>query len=165
MKKALQCTLLAYFFLSQSMYSQTKAANATAHAGNAVPARTATAPHQVFIQWNGLKGMRSQIFLDVDEKSKTGYCGSNANLGADLMLEMPGDGSVTLMRYTGNGDDWKWTPVEAHALLSSPVPETDRIEFDAAPLGSATKIAIQFRSLDKGWQPVSASKIFQWHPN
>jgi hypothetical protein len=80
------------------------------------------------------------------------------------MLEMPGDGSVKLMRYNGNGEDWKWTTLEAHVTLTQPEPGMNRVEFDATPLGSATSIKVQFRSLDKDWNPVSASRVFDWIP-
>jgi len=39
-----------------------------------------------------------------------------------------------------------------------------RVEFDAKPLDSATTLNLQFRSLDKDWNPVSASKILKWTP-
>jgi hypothetical protein len=122
------------------------------------------APRRVSIQWSGLKGARSQIFLDVDQKTSTGYHGFGAALGADLMLEMPGDGSVKLMRYNGNGEDWKWITLEAHVTLTQPQPGLNRVEFDATPLGSAATIKIQFRSLDQDWNAVSASKVFDWIP-
>ena len=102
--------------------------------------------------------------MDVDHKTSTGYHGSGTALGADLMLEMPGDGSVKLMRYNGNGEDWKWTTLEAHVTLTQPEPGMNRVEFDATPLGSATSIKVQFRSLDKDWNPVSASRVFDWIP-
>jgi Spherulation-specific family 4 len=122
------------------------------------------AARRVSIQWSGLKGVRSQIFLDVDKKASTGYCGRGTALGADLMLEMPGDGSVKLNRYNGTGEDWQWTAVEAHVTLTQPQPGTNRIEFDATPLGSATTVKIQFLSLDVDWNAVWASKVFDWNP-
>jgi len=73
--------------------------------------------HRVSIQWSGMKGLRSQILLDVDKTTSTGYRSPGTTLGADLMLEMPGDGTAKMMRYNGSGDDWKWTPVEAHVAL------------------------------------------------
>ena len=80
------------------------------------------------------------------------------------MLELPGDGSVNLMRYVGSGEDWNWKTVDAHVKLTQPETGTSRAEFDSAPLGSATTIKIQFRSLDKDWNVTSASKVFNWSP-
>ena len=123
-----------------------------------------SALRRVAIQWSGLMGARSQILMDVDHKASTGYHGSGTALSADLMLEMPGDGSAKLMRYNGNGEDWKWTTLEAHVTLTQPEPGMNRVEFDATPLGSLTTIKIQFRSLDNDWNPVSASKVLDWIP-
>jgi len=81
------------------------------------------------------------------------------------MLEFRGDGTVHLMRYAGNGQDWKWNIEDATPVLSQPQPGTNRVEFDAAPLGSAPTIKIQFRLLDKDWKAVSASKVLDWKPS
>jgi hypothetical protein len=54
--------------------------------------------------------------------------------------------------------------VEAHVTLTQPQPGTNRIEFDATPLGSATTVKIQFLSLDVDWNAVWASKVFDWNP-
>ena len=137
--------------------------------GKASPSKTfviedAPTPRRVFIQWTGLKGARSQVLLDVDQKTSTGYHGYGTSLGADLMLELPGDGSVNLMHYEGNGEDWTWKPVAAHVVLTQPEPGKFRVDFDATPLGSAKTVKIQFRALDKDWNVVSASKVFDWNP-
>ena len=123
-----------------------------------------SATRRTSIQWSGLNGARSQILLDVDQRTATGYHGLGTSLGADLMLELPGDGSVTLMYYTGSGEDWKWSQLEAHVTLTQPQPGMNRVEFDANALGSATAVKIQFRSLNKDWKAVSASKVFNWIP-
>jgi Spherulation-specific family 4 len=122
------------------------------------------APHRVSIQWGGMKAPRTQVFLDTGQKGRR-FIGAGTDLPADLMFEMPADGSVELKRYEGSGEDWTWTTVEAHPALSHPQPGTTRIEFDADPLGSATSIRIRFRLLDKDWNPTTASKVFTWRPN
>ena len=101
----------------------------------------------------------------MDQKTSTGYHGDARSLAADLILELPGNGSVNLNRYEGNGEDWKWKAVEAHVKLTQLQPGTFRVDFDATPLGSATTAKIQFRSLDKDWNVISASKIFKWSPD
>jgi hypothetical protein len=101
------------------------------------------APHRVSIQWGGMRATRTQVFLDTGQKGRR-FIGAGTDLPADLMFEMPGDGSVELKRYEGSGEDWTWTTVEAHPVLSQPQPGATRIEFDADPLGSATSVRIRF---------------------
>ncbi|MGD0892973.1 MAG: spherulation-specific family 4 protein [Terracidiphilus sp.] len=122
-------------------------------------------PRRVSIQWSGLKGSRAQVLMDSGQKGGARYRGATPDLAADLMLEVPGDGSVRLMRYAGNGQDWKWNVEAANPFLSQPQPGTNRIEFDAAPLGSAENVKIQFRLLDKDWNAISASKVLNWKPS
>jgi hypothetical protein len=122
------------------------------------------APHRVSIQWNGMKAPRTQVFLDTGQKGRR-FIGTGTDLRADLLLEIPGDGTVELKRYAGSGEDWTWTAVEAHPVLSQPQPGTTRIEFDADPLGSATSVRIRFRLLEQDWNPTSASKVLTWRPN
>jgi hypothetical protein len=124
-----------------------------------------SSPRRVSIQWSGLKGARAQILMDSDRKNGARYRGATPDMAADLMLEFPGDGSVRLMRYAGSGQDWKWNVEDANPALSQPQPGTNRVEFNAAPLGSASNIRIQFRLLDKDWKAVSASKVLNWKPS
>jgi len=123
-----------------------------------------SAPRRVSIQWSGLKGSRAQILMDSGQKGANRYRGVGSGLEADLMLEIPGDGSVRLMRYAGSGQDWKWNVQDANPVLSQPQPGTNRVELDAVPLGTAPDIKIQFRLLDKDWNAMSASKILDWKP-
>jgi hypothetical protein len=69
------------------------------------------------------------------------------------------------MRYAGSGEDWKWNVEDANPVLSRPQAGTNRVEFNAAPLGSASNIKIQFRLLNKDWKAVSASKVLNWKPS
>jgi len=122
------------------------------------------APHRVSIQWGGMKSPRTQIFLDTGQKGRR-YIGAGTDLPADLLLELPGDGSVALKRYAGSGEDWNWVDVDAHPAVSQPQPGTTRVEFDAVSLGSATSVRIRFQLLDKDWNATTASKVFSWKPN
>lgn len=122
-------------------------------------------PHRSFIQWSGMRGPRLQIFIDSGQKTGARFRGASSDLAADLMLQMPGDGSAQLMRYAGSGEDWKWNVVEAHPVYSQPDQGTNRVEFDAFPLASSSAAKIQFRFLNKDWNPVSASRVLPWRPN
>ncbi|MGA7158527.1 MAG: hypothetical protein WBY53_16900 [Acidobacteriaceae bacterium] len=121
--------------------------------------------HRTFLQWTEMKGTRTQIFIDVNGKEKLVYKGANPEMNASLLISLPGDGTVSVMRYEGMGDDWKWTSVDAHAVLSHPSPGIDRVDFDFAPVGSGARQAVLFQSLDKDWKVVAASKVLPWHPN
>jgi hypothetical protein len=115
------------------------------------------------IRWRASKGTRSQILMDIDQKASTGYHGADISIGADLVIEVPGDGSVNVMRYSGTGTDWKWTSFNAHAKLITPEPEVNIVQFDAAPLGSAKVVKVQFRTLDSSWNPVFTSGVVKWN--
>lgn len=122
------------------------------------------ASRRTFIQWGGMKAPRMQIFLDTGQKGRR-FSGAGTDLSPDLVIEVPGDGSVQLMRYAGSGDDWLWKPLNAHPVLSQPQPGTFRVAFDADSLGPATDFKIRFRILDHDWNPVSVSKVMTWKPN
>jgi hypothetical protein len=124
-----------------------------------------SSPHRVSIQWSGLKGARAQVMMDSGQKGGARHRGATPDLEADLMLEILGDGSAHLMRYVGSGEDWKWNVEDANPVLSRPQAGTNRVEFNAAPLGSASNIKIQFRLLNKDWKAVSASKVLNWKPS
>jgi hypothetical protein len=137
-------------------------AEATSWTGVQTPANVVH--RRVSLQWGGMHAARTQIFIATGEKHVPLYRASGVGMPFDLLLQMPGDGSVQLLRYSGDGDDWQWTEVQAHAVLSQPQPGTTRVEFDADPLGSATSFHIQFRLLDKDWNARSQSKVFVWKP-
>ncbi len=147
------------------------AEEASAWSGQAVPL-TATnspaamgesqAPKRVSIKWRAPQKAKSQILLDIDQKRSTGYHGPELNIGADVVIEVPGDGSANVMSYAGTGTDWKWTPIAAHAILNSPEPGVNIVEFDATPLGSANLVKVQFRRLADDWSPVFTSDVVRW---
>ena len=83
------------------------------------------------IRWRASKGTRSQILMDTGQKISTRYHGGDISIDADLVIEVPGDGSVNIMKYSGSGTDWKWTPFNAHAKLLTPEPGVNIVQFDA----------------------------------
>lgn len=118
---------------------------------------------RLHIQWNGTKGTKLQIFVDSGQKGAR-FHGATPNLMADFMLQIV-DGSAQVMRYTGSGDDWKWSILDVHPAVSHPDPTSSRVEFDAGPLASAKNARIVFRFLDKDWNPISVSKVLTWMPS
>jgi hypothetical protein len=119
---------------------------------------------QVSLQWSGMNAPHMQIFIATGQKHVPRYRVSR-DLQADLMLQMPGDGSAQLLRYSGGGDDWHWTPLPAHAVLSHPQPGVTHVAFDADSLHAAPSVKIQFRLLNKAWNATSESKVFTWNPH
>lgn len=143
------------------------AEEASAWSGHAVQLTSADAgenhaPKRVSIKWRAPQKAKSQILLDVDQKRSTGYHGPELSIGADVVIEVPGDGSVNVMSYAGAGTDWKWTPAAAHAVLTSPEPGVNIVEFDATPLGNANTAKVQFRRLGDDWSPVFTSDVVRW---
>lgn len=170
MKNSLRCAALAFWMLPLVLDSQTAPPSQPPAQASAAPAQSAApsqsaAPRRTFLQWTEMKGMRSQIFIDLNTRGQSVYRGANSDIAATLLVQLPGDGSVELLEYAGSGDDWKWTPVEAHAVLSHPSPGLDRVDFDYLPLAPNKKLTVQFRSLGKDWQVVSASKVLPWQPS
>jgi hypothetical protein len=129
-----------------------------------MPPNTPSLPERTYIQWSGVKWQRMQIFIDTGQKGSARFRGTAPYLASDLLLQMPGDGSVQLMRYAGSGADWKWNVIEAHAVLQQPDQDTYRVEFDARLFASLLSAKIQFRFLDKDWNATTASKVLSWHP-
>lgn len=126
---------------------------------------TPDSPHRTFLQWSGMRGPRLQIFIDSGQKSGARYRGVTPDLAADLMLQIPGDGSVQMMRYAGSGVDWEWKAIEVHAVLTQTSQGSNRVEFDAGPLAPPSAAKIAFRFLDKSWNATSSSKVLSWRPN
>jgi hypothetical protein len=130
------------------------------------PSGPAAIPQQrTSLQWTEMKGKRTQIFIDLRAKGQSTYRGITEGFAPTFMIQLPGDGSVDLLEYQGNGDDWTWVPVRAHIALTHPSPGLDRVEFDSASLSPGKNFSVLFRSLDDGWQPVASSKVLPWHPN
>jgi len=164
MKKILLIPSLACCLFARISCPQT-AVSSLSNAPDKKLADTPVAPRRTFLQWTEMKGMRTQIFVDLNTKAKIVYGGLNPQMSATLLLQLPGDGSAELLQYAGTGDDWKWTPVNAHPVLSHPSPGLDRVDFDYLPLASSNKLTVQFRSLDKDWKPVASSKVLPWQPS
>lgn len=161
MTSTIRSVLVVFLLLPLGLFAQTSPGAGT----TTIAAGASSATRRTFLQWTEMRGPRTQIFIDLNGKEKLVYEGANPQMKASLLLSLPGDGTVSLMKYQGMGDDWKWTPVAAHAVLSHPAPGIDRVEFDYLPLGSSTRLAVVFQSLDKDWKVVSASKVLPWRPN
>jgi hypothetical protein len=153
--------LIACLLLPLSLCAQTPATSPNTFDPNA---NAVEAPRRTFMQWPQMKGPKTQIFIDLNGKEKRVYQGANPQLGASLLIQLSGDGGVSLMRYQGTGADWQWTPVEAHAVLTHPTPGVDKVEFDVTPLGPNPKPSVLFQSLDNDWKMISVSKILPWKP-
>src|SRR5205807_1693387 len=97
-----------------------------------------------------VNGATWQIFLDTDRNERTGYHGSVSGLalGADYLIEATADGNAHLLRYAGNGSDWEWHEVPAHARILFLDAGINLIELDANALGHSRALDYQIRSLD-----------------
>lgn len=154
-------TLIACLLLPLGLCAQTPATspNTFGPTANAVEK-----PSRTFLQWTEMKGPKTQIFIDLNGKEKRVYQGANPQMGATLLLQLPGGEGVSLMRYQGTGADWQWTPVDAHVVLTHPSPGVDRVDFDATVLGPNPKPNLLFQSLDNDWKAIMSSKILPWKP-
>lgn len=133
--------------------------------GTVVPGGPATetqVPKRVSIRWRAPQKAKLQILIDIDQKRSTGYHGPELSIGADVVIEVPGNGSVNIMSYAGTGTDWKWVPTAAQAVLTSPEPGVNIVEFDVTPLGGANTVKVQFRHLADDWSPVFTSDVVRW---
>jgi Spherulation-specific family 4 len=108
-------------------------------------------PSRVSFRWGAVNGTNWQVFLDTDRNAQTGYHGSASGLaiGPDYMIEAAAaNGSAHLLHYAGNGSDWVWREVPAHASILFLDGGVNLIELDASALGSTHALDYQIRSLD-----------------
>jgi Spherulation-specific family 4 len=118
-------------------------------------------PSQVSFRWRAVNGTEWQIFLDTDRNVHTGYHGPGSGLamGADYLIEATADGSAHLLRYTGNGSDWEWHEVPAHARISFLDAGVKLIELNANAVGQTLALDYQIRSLDASEKAVFTSSL------
>lgn len=83
-----------------------------------------------------------QVFFDADRASDTGYRGDDPAfaLGAEYLLQ--GD---TLLRYTGRGADWTWTPLGRATTAS---------------VGNQLELSLETSAID-GLDPIGSRLLFR----
>jgi len=119
-------------------------------------ANSSRVPGSVSIRWGSPAGAQWQIFLDTDLNSQTGYHGGGLMVGAEYLLQCD-SGHPQLLRYTGSGMNWSWTPVAAHASFDSLGATVFTAGFDTAALGAAKNLNYQIRTLDASGKPLGDS--------
>lgn len=84
-----------------------------------------------------------QVFLDVDQNSKTGM--SVEGIGADSLLE-----NDAFYSYTGSGSDWTWTQVDTQLTFSNDN-QAAQWSLPRAALGDSANVDVVFQLVDTNW--------------
>lgn len=138
------------------------AAEAEAWTGHAVPKATPQAGKLAAIRFRSPKGTNQQIFIDVDQRLSTGFRSPSIGVGAEFLIEVSGTGSASMLRYTGSGTDWTWTPLPVTVRVVAPEPGIDVLLFDPEPLGNAKTVKLQSLTVDGGWNPLHITDPVRW---
>jgi hypothetical protein len=72
--------------------------------------------------------------------------GLDKYVAADFRLYVESDGQAVLLRYTGNGTEWQWQPVDADAKSFTLDTGAILAEADAAALGDAQSLRYQIQA-------------------
>jgi hypothetical protein len=113
---------------------------------------------RVSIRWSSSARSQWQVFLDTDQKLKTGYHGGGLAVGGDYLLQC--DSSYAqLFRYTGSGINWSWAAVPANARCDSLAATDLTASFDTAGLGGPKNLNYQIRALDSSGRPLGDSYV------
>jgi hypothetical protein len=103
-------------------------------------------------RWTTAKQSGWNIFIETDRKDDSRYQSSNPRLtiAADFLLQVKADGQTVLLRYTGDGTEWKWEAVGADARRFKLSGGTLLAEADSAPLGDAHELRYQIQETGAG---------------
>lgn len=137
-------------------------AEAAAWTGQDVAKTTPKAGKLVAIRLRSPKGTNQQIFIDVDQKSSTGFRSPTIGVGAEFLIEVSGAGSASLMRYTGTGLDWAWMRLPVMVQVFVLEPGVIVVQFDPEPLGNTKVVKLQSLTVDGSWNPLHVTDPVRW---
>ncbi len=113
--------------------------------GNPVGAR-------ISFRWTAPERSGWNVFIETDQEDRQRFRSSQSALtiAPDFLLHIERDGQTRLLRYTGNGTEWKWEKVSANARSFNLGASAILAEADSSALGSAQFLRYQIQEVGNG---------------